>query len=162
MEIKTHSILGISPGTKTMGIAVMKENELLVAVTKNFDGTWSKEKRKNILKVIEKYSVKYQVKVVAIKVNHASRSSKGLIELINAIRKFSAKQSLLHFEYSIEELKQFNFPNVKANKESLLKSMVDIHQELLSEYTKEMRNKDGYYLKLFEAVACAKVAEKSK
>lgn len=43
----------------------------------------------------------------------------------------------------------------KKTKKALMRSICEIYPELVTQYEKEMGNRNKYYIKLFEAVACA-------
>ena len=103
MEAST-AILGISPGTRTMGLAVLRRGELIEWRVKTWKGAWSKEKLEYILREIEKMCEYFQVTGGAIKKVAPLRSSAQLDVLTDHLIANTQKNDLHIATYSLPEL----------------------------------------------------------
>ncbi len=147
-------ILGISPGTRVMGIAIMHSGELIEWRVKSFKGKWSKEKQLAILKMVAKLCDYYTVRRIVVKKVDPLRSSPQLDGLISAIVQQAKRQTLLIKTLSLEEL-DYDTQSKSMTKGVLSEKVVDRHPELKQEYIKERNNQKEYYTKMFEAIAIA-------
>ncbi len=95
--------------------------------------------------------------VLAIKKLHPSRCSKNLKLLTAWIKDLCRKKGLRTLQFSIKELEEFFLKNEKLNKENLTKIISSEYPELIHEIYKETRNKNPYYIRMFEAVALASI-----
>jgi|DEB19_MinimDraft_2_1074335.scaffolds.fasta_scaffold02255_6 Holliday junction resolvasome RuvABC endonuclease subunit len=149
------TILGISPGTNTMGIALMKGNQLIDWRVKVFEKNWSPQKLDKIINVIHQIINKHNVSAIAIKVVHPNRSSDGLNQLISAIRSLSKNKKVTLFTCSIWDVKTHCLKDGKTNEGIIVEYVFQKHPELHREYQKEINSKNPYYVKGFEAIAIA-------
>jgi RNase H-fold protein (predicted Holliday junction resolvase) len=106
MRLKPSIILGLSPGNKSMGYAVMSEEELIDWGVKNFRGKWSNSKKNKILRTIQNMISAFQPSMLAIKVNQTSLSSKNPNMIYRSIKENTKKIRLKSAFLSIEELKR--------------------------------------------------------
>lgn len=149
------TILGISPGTNTMGIALIKGNQLIDWRIKVFDKNWSHEKLDKIINVLHQIIIKHNVSVLAIKVVHPNRSSDGLNQLISAITSLSKSKEVTLFICSVWDVKTHCLKDGKTNDEKVVEYVFQKYPELHREYQKEINSKNPYYVKGFEAIAIA-------
>ncbi len=151
----SKAILGISPGTRTMGIAVIRDGELVESRVKTFKGTWSKSKLAYILGVIEKVWEYYGITEVVIKKVDPIKSSKQLEVLTNrTIRQMTQKGMKMNM-YSIYDLNAATGSKKRHLHSSIAEYVLEIYPGLRGEYLKERNNRREYYSKMFEAVLCA-------
>jgi len=150
------TILGISIGTRTIGIAAMRNGELIRYDVKIFKGKWSEKKLETILLAIEALIKHYQVKNVALKAPDPLHSSSNLVALYSHILLRIRKQELAVVEYSLEDLKIFCKVQARS-KAGIMDYMVESYPELRRVYLKEVNNSHPYYIKMFEAIAAAKL-----
>jgi len=148
-------IIGINPGTRYLGIAVLDGHELMDWRIKVLKGRWSKEKMEKTLGIILDFLEKYQPNVLAIKKLHPSRRSENLLRMANKIREFSRRKNLKVCQYSIKELEKFFIEEKKLNKLNLIKAIVQLYPMLHHDLTKEKSHKNGYHIRAFEAIALA-------
>ena len=66
MDMIPNVILGISPSTRSLGIAVMRNGDLVDWKTKTFPGKFSKEKVKSIVGVIKEEMEVHRTQVIAM------------------------------------------------------------------------------------------------
>lgn len=149
------TILGISPGTRTMGLGVIRNGELVEWQVKSFKGSWSKEKLKLILETIENLCDHFQVTDVALKVVSPLHSSKNLLVLTDRISDLAKKNKVRIYKFTGQDLKQKVGSQGKNSLNDLMESITHTYPVLKREYLKERNNLNPYYLKMFEAIAAA-------
>lgn len=150
--MKGNNILGISPGTRYLGIAIFQDGNLHDWKIRNFIGVWSEGKLENTLAYIEELIINQFIKKIACKLPHSSRSSLGLREQIEKIKEIAKRFKIDLHIYSIDELKQ-HFKFDISNKEDLAEYLCGKYPELIKTFNKLRTSKHGYHLKAFEAVA---------
>lgn len=160
-ETNTITVLGISPGTRTMGIAVLQGKELIDWRMKTKEGFWSERKLKKWLLAVDRYLWRYNVCVVAIKEIHPSRCSSNLTLLIDEIISLAQKRGVKIHRLSIEEMKASIMPKSRHNKQTLILSIAQQYPQLYMCLKREQTNENAHYVKLFEATACASIITKS-
>jgi Holliday junction resolvasome RuvABC endonuclease subunit len=149
--------MGINPGTRYLGIAILQESELLDWRIKVLKGKWSKEKMKRAIEIISEFIDRYEAGVLAIKKLHLSRRSRNLAQLVAKIKECSRRKGLKVFQYSIKDVEQFFIEEDKLNKKNLAEAIVLENPALFHELQKEKSNKNIYYIRVLEAVALASV-----
>ena len=150
--------MGISPGTRTVGIAIFKDGKLRDWQLKTFSGKWSKIKLTWILSTLKQVIAHYGVSNIAIKIPHASRTSKALDELTKEIQKLAEKKDLPIETFTLKEMEQA-FPC--ATKEAMIEQLVNQYPELHEYYEKAIKKykcasktlPNSPFEKVFEAVA---------
>jgi len=155
-----NRVMGISTGTRTVGIAIFKDGKLWEWQLKTFTGKWSKIKQKWILSTVKQIIVHYDVSSIAIKVPHASRTSKALNELTKAIQNLAEKKDLPIETLTLKEMEQA-FPC--ATKEAMIEQLANQFPELEEYYEKAIKKykspsknlPSSSFEKMFEAVALA-------
>jgi hypothetical protein len=155
-------ILGISIGTRTMGMAMIKDDLLCEWRIKSLQGAWSNRKLKLTLKYIERYIYNHEVACIALKAPHHSRSSKGLRQISSGIQTIADKHGLSIACYSIEELKLFCNTGSSTNKITLRNYVVEQYPHLAYEFNRELIIKNPYYDKVFAAIVAAKMYSATK
>lgn len=147
---KGKTILGISIGTITLGIACLKGMTLEDWEMKTIPGTWSPQKLQTIILFITKYCVRNQVTVLAIKV--PTQSSRGLNTLVKRCIRFAEQYGILIYLYTVNELKEYYG---KESKRGLMEYVASAYPEMNAVCLKQKKTKNSYYIKLFEAVCTA-------
>ncbi len=132
-----NRVMGISPGTRTVGIAIFKDGKLREWQLKTFSGTWSKIKLNWILSTLKQIIAYYGVTSIGVKIPHASRTSKALNELTNAIQKLAEKKDLSIATFTLKELEQA-FPC--ATKEAMIEHLANQFPELQEYYEKAIKS----------------------
>jgi Holliday junction resolvasome RuvABC endonuclease subunit len=155
MERLPQTILGISPGTRSLGIAIIRDGELLDARIKTFPGKWSDSKRKTIVGAILRFLEDFSVTDVTLKTIHEARGSAALNQLIYDIKDIAEKRKLKFVIHTINDLKKYLLKENNGRKEIISTYIVEKFPELYSDAEKERKNRHNYYIKMFEAVTCA-------
>ena len=147
------ALLGISPGTRVIGLAVLHKGELVEWKVKTFKEMWSVGKRKSILATIDRICDYYGVQVVSIKKIDPFRCSPQLDALIAALVKQAEKNMLTVRLYSLSDL-DYDIRTGKK-KDTLSEQVASKHPMLRQTYLRERNNRVEYYTKMFEAIAMA-------
>lgn len=150
-----ETILGISPGTRIIGIAVMHKGELVEWRVKTFSEKWSSEKRKAILETVKTLCDHHNIKLLSIKKIDLLRSSRELERLIVNIVKQAKRQRIKVQALSLSELDYDIRTGNKQTKANIAEHVAERHPEVRQEYLKERNNRREYYTKMFEAIALA-------
>src|SRR5580700_8409516 len=151
------AILGISPGTRVIGLAVIRKGELVEWKVKTFKEMWSRSKRKAILATIRKLCEYHNVKVLAIKKIDPLRSSRQLDSIVAAITKQAEQCGIKVKPYSLSDLEFDLQTGKKQTKNDLNAQVAEKHPEVKNEYLRERNNRREYYTKMFEAIAMAEL-----
>lgn len=146
------TILGISPGTRCVGLALLKNGELSKWQVKTYKGSTTPEKLHATLEHIEEIIAAHLVQCVACKVPHPGRSSQQLEEIIKQVKEIAAKYAIECKIYSIEDLRSF-FKMKFENKYMLAENVTAAFPQLAPLLLRERRNKHRYHIRTFEAIA---------
>src|ERR1041385_7136966 len=156
--MRTHpTILGISPGTRVVGLAIKKNSELVEWRVKTFKGCWNFGKLRDIQYELIKYVAKYNVKMIVLKSPDGLRSSSALNKLVSEITVWAKMNRIKIVSYTLQELKDSFTEGRDSNKAEMIKQLVTAYPELRMEYSREQKNKNPYYIKMFEAIALVRM-----
>ena len=153
MRNNSHTVLAVNPGTRYLGIAVFRGQQLQDWRVKILKGTWSKEKLKRALTIVSMWIERYRPDLVAIKRLHPSRSSRGLNSLHNQIQKLCLRNKLNLIQYTIKQLETVFCQEQRKNKRNLAEAVTARYPELTCELTTEKQRRNPYHMRMFEAVA---------
>lgn len=143
---------GISPGTRHLAIAVIKNGYLEYWGIKKYREKWSEKKLNHIIRYIEKQIDHFGITEIGIKINHPNRTSPALKQLIESIELSASRLNVKIKVFSIEELKYLC--NNGKNKESLIDFVFEKYPEVKSNMNINSKN-IKYHIKTIEAVALA-------
>ncbi|MCK9421232.1 MAG: hypothetical protein M0Q38_01400 [Bacteroidales bacterium] len=150
MPGKPITILGISPGTRCLGYAVLSDGELVDWGLKTFKGKWTKNRERKILMAFNRLLTDYQVSAVALKLCRSVCRTANLNRVYSLIKSTVKKNGLRYSQLTIEKLKQAC---------SQAKSKQDISKFLKTRYPElnegPANTKEGDYIRQFEAIAVA-------
>ena len=153
------ALLGISPGTRVIGLAVISQGELVEWKVKSFKEMWSRSKRRAILRTIEQLCDSHYVGEIAVKKTDPARSSPQLEMLVRAIVRRAEWRNIRVTQYSLSDLDYDLRTGRKQTKEAVSERVVEKHPELRAKYLRERTNLTDYYTKMFEAIAIAERCE---
>ena len=162
MNRRPLKIIGINPGTRYLGIAVLDGSELLDWRIKTLEGRWSEEKIKKAIGVVSELIERYELDVLAIKKLHPSRRTENLLRMSDKIKNFARLKKLKVFQYSIKDIEKFYIVDEKLNKRNLFEALVKFYPELYPELKKEQSYKNPYHTRIIEAVALASACSHSQ
>ena len=152
-----NRIIGINPGTRYLGIAIICDSDLLDWRVKTFTDKWSSGKANKILDAIKELIELYGINAIVMKKIHPSRSSKSLSCLVSKIKVLAKRKRIRIRKYSINELERLFITDEKFNKKNLATKIVSEYPAIVHENNKEDSNKNSYHLRMIEAVALASV-----
>ena len=158
--MQTSNILGISLGTRTIGMAMTINGELVDWYIKAFKGKWSEQKKELILDTVDRMRERYTITSFAIKVPSVLENHDPLKKLYTEINLLAQAKAIKTDTYTIQTLKDFCGADV-SNKALLRKKVLQLFPELKNEFNKEMENKNAYYTKLFEAAFAGYILSRS-
>lgn len=162
MNRRPLKIIGINPGTRYLGIAVLDGSELLDWRIKTLEGRWSEEKIEKAIGVVSELIERYELDVLAIKKLHPSRRTENLLRLSDKIKNFARLKKLKVFQYSIKDIEKSYIVDEKLNKRNLFEALVKFYPELYPELKKEQSYKNPYHTRIIEAVALASACSHSQ
>ncbi len=147
-----ETILGISPGTRYVGLAILRDGALLDYMVKSYKGAWTDGKMQKAIKYLKTVLEGRTVHYIACKVPHEARSSERIILLISCIKELAKDYGIECFVYSIAELKGY-FAGDIVNKSELAAHLTETYPELKVVQYSDDASTNEYYIRMFEAVA---------
>jgi hypothetical protein len=150
---KRNTVLGISPGTKYLGISVFRQGELIEYKVKTYYGKISKKKLQRIMNTIHETIDGYGVESIAVKVPEGIIRSKEVRQIISDIEKISTAKQLRIFRCNISGLKQACLEEKITSRQGLVEYLMQKYPELSFVEQNGGLNRHVYYGKMFEAVA---------
>ena len=156
MNAKASTVLGISLGTRSTGIALLEGNELLDWKVQSFKGSWSINKLRLIQGAINAHIRRHKPTVIILKIPPKPYASKRVAQLARALEKLGLRKGIEVRFCILMDLKRLLASGAATSiiKEMLIESVTAKFPELQHEYRKEKRNRNAYYSKVFEAVGC--------
>jgi len=154
-------ILGVSLGTRRVGIAIGTKDILLERQVKGFDERFSEKKMQRICRSIEKLIALYGISGIAVKAPRAISRSKAINQTMAALSMLALSQRIPIVIYDLEALEGRFISTVAKNKTKLACAMVQSYPELMRFYSKIESGKKTYYIKMFEAVAAMRLFSES-
>jgi hypothetical protein len=152
MHKRQECILGISPGTHALGIAVIDEGILAEHRVKGFTGKWSEGKLRKIVGVIKDTIMDYDITCISIKLHHAARSSANVDVIVQEVIIHATSLGIPVRTCDISKLKS-KFGHA-ANRAGLAAALSARFPILVPD--QEKLQKGSLHLgKLFEAIASA-------
>lgn len=148
MPEKLITILGLSPGTRSFGFAIISDGELVDWGVKGFKGKWTVERPEKMRLIIQNFISQYQVDRLAIKISLAVQKTKNVDKVTALLIELAKKNNLPLSQYTIRNLKQVF--SGSRNKRDLVKSIRTYFPELNSSAQTEPHDP---YIRQYEAVA---------
>lgn len=145
--------LGISPGSRHIGIAVLYNRELITWRVHTFRGKWSDAKRKTMLATLEKLFAAYAIEAVAVKVPDKLPDSFSFGQVLGVINVLCERKGITARYCTLSDIKRQFSSNEQVTKASIVSYLVHKYPELTTEYRREQRNQSQYYIRVFEALA---------
>ncbi len=144
--------IGISIGTRSIGIAVFEKRRLEEWQIKSFKEKMSTGKLWMISDSVLKLMQDYGCTEVVFKTPNKCQTYTNVALLKKHLIKTLTEYNYSVYFYSISEIKTALGVSIK-NKKKLLEWSVRTYKNLEKAYEKEQEIKNCYYIKLFEAVA---------
>lgn len=154
--MQQHATLGISLGSRSIGIAVMRNERLIDWQIKSFADAMNEQKLHIITGSILKLIRDNDIASLVLKLPLSLELHANLVALKKHLLKTCAAKGIAVTCYTLSYIKAFVGERV-CNKQDLATCMVTLYPELRFVYMKEQHARNSYYLKLFEAVAALHV-----
>jgi len=156
-KMKCPKIIAINPGWRYLAIAIFDEGDLNEWRLKCLPGKNAQKKLKKVSEILAGFIARYNPEILVIKKLHPSRSSVNLNNMAASIDAYCRKRGTAVISYSIQDLKSVMIGPGRTKKKELIKVLAHEYPELAHEFKREARNRNPYFLRLFEAVALGHV-----
>jgi len=153
MEVQT--IMGLSFNTRNLGLAVVKLDQLVDYSSKLHKEKWTPQKREMILTSLGSCVDGYNIQKITLSIPHPRHQTNEFTQLVTAIIALAQMRHIEVITYTPKDLLLFIPGYKKKNSKVFMKQLVLLFPELEPYYEKELRNKNKYYFKMFEAVGVA-------
>jgi Holliday junction resolvasome RuvABC endonuclease subunit len=161
MQKPTHYTIGISLGTRSTGLAIIKNDSLVYWKTISFKQPWSNKKMQTILTKLTQYIDNHSLNVIGIKIPTRPYCSAELLKLSTGFQAVLTAKQRPYRMLTIHDLKKHCFAHEKRNKKALVEMIGNKYPELYLKYQKECTNKNVHYTKLFEAIIAAEIVHEN-
>jgi len=155
-------IIGINPGTRYLGIAVLDGSELMDWRIKVLEGKWSEEKLKKTTEILSELFNQYEPNALAIKKLHPSRRTENLLRLTNKIKEFARRKKIRVCQFALKEIEKLFIEDKTLNRQNLMEAIAKQYPMLYHELKKEQNQKNPYYFRMFDAIALASACSHSQ
>ena len=145
--------IGISPGSRHIGIAVINNSELITWRVHTFKGISSSSKQAAITSTLQKLFASYKIKAVTVKIPDVFPESVFFSQVLGIINILCEQKGKKAKYYTLSHIKRHHSSNEKVTKAALIAFLTNKYPELRREYKKEQQNRTRYYVRVFEAVA---------
>jgi len=152
---KKSTVLGLSLGTRKIGLAVVKNGDLKEWCVKEFKGYWCIAKLKAIMFCVYKFCTLYGITSIAIKIPRKIGKQTGLRRVVSELERYAESQNIQIQKYSQNYLKLWYCGSDQGDFQKVIEIIVLRKPELVHEHRKEQRNYCGHYEVMFQAVAVA-------
>lgn len=152
--METPTILGISFSTRQTGLAVFTSSLVDYSLSL-YKERWSSHKRDMILASLGACIRKHYIKHIALSIPEDYHQTKQFKELLSTIITFATMNNIPYTSYPVSEVYRTLGSPIRRTRASLMKRLVMFYPELEIYQQREGRNRNKYYIKLFEAVAVA-------
>jgi hypothetical protein len=140
------AILGISPGTKAIGIVVLK-NGMLESWNIHTNNAAALTATSSIIE-------HYAITGIAILKSHTRQGFPRQKRLMQQVQSMAEATSIPVRTYSTYDLRKL-MPDSPKNKKIMFSYLTELFPELIAHYHKYCRERNSYQSKIFEAAACA-------
>lgn len=156
-KMKPIHILGISCSTRILGLSVFYAQQLIDYAIKLNKEQWSNKKLDQIINVIQEYCTQHRITDISLTVPYEFYLTSESKELLEAITTLAKQNDIQLTTYPHADIYQTFANRANPTRASLIRRITMFYEELEPLELKELQNKNKYYIKLFEAVACASV-----
>jgi hypothetical protein len=142
--------MGISLGTRAVGVAIFLKGELLDWRLKTFKGPWCVDKLERIVTVLKSFMTTYAVKRVILKDSKSRGRNENLKKLQTAVVK-STKHLKIQCKIKKKPSQKVGF----NNRQSILFSISHKFPEIIPKEIERTPQMMTYYIKVVEAILWA-------
>lgn len=147
--------------TRMVAFAIMRGTFLECYQISLHKGVFNSEKTDRIVKRLQTLTRKYTITNLAILLPYEKHSTNHIKSLLESVETHFTKQSIPVCTYYSEALHDICEEDEPTTKKTMMESVIKLYPQLQHLYQKERRNKNKYYVRLFEAVGLAFIHAKS-
>jgi Holliday junction resolvasome RuvABC endonuclease subunit len=147
------TILGLSPGARYFGFAILRGQDLRDWGIRVIKKKSPEEKVDLGKQILSSLADQHQVNILAIKNFHPSRSSTQLNQLTAALIALARSKGMQICRYPLERVKAAVCGTEKVSKEKLAGHVCETFPFLSRELEKERTSRNPYHTRMFEGVA---------
>ena len=137
------------------GLAVISGNRLVDYHIQLRKEAWTPRKRELIRASLQPWIEGYSIESVALSIPNEKQTSKQTKDLLECLKRHFTEKKIHFSTYYPKTI--FRLYKEAKTKKEIMRNLALQYPDLLYHYGKEMRNKNKYYIKLFEAVAVATI-----
>ena len=148
-----------------MGMAILYNGELTDFRVRTFYGACTKKKQDYILGTLQNTIKRYGISAITVKTPKPAHCSRSIQDLVMAINTLTKQLGIQLTICTISVLTEPYSGIGRANKQILVEDIIQRypqHRRLSRLGTKDRSNHSAYYVKLFEAIACAELAQRTR
>lgn len=147
--------MGISTNTRLLGVAIIEKNGLVDYSVRLHKSSWSPSKANLITASLEPCVRQYSIKRVVLSIPPRHHQTKAFTALRTHLEQYFARKKIPIACESIDSIYRACANDAPPNKKEVMRTLSLRFPELHGFYQKELRNKNRYYVKMFEAVGIA-------
>lgn len=147
--------------TRKVAIAIMRGQFLERYHISLHKGIFNTEKTDRILTRLQVLTRKYTITNVAILLPYEKHSTNHIKSLLGSVETYFKNQRIPVCTYYSDALHEICEEDEPKTKKVLMESISRLYPQLHRLYQREQRNKNKYYVRLFEAVALAYMHSKA-
>ncbi len=151
------NILGVSIGTRNVGMAVIRLRKLIDYRIRTFPGKWTETKCKSILELIKAIVQQNEITDLTLKIPKPSHCSENIEALIQGIEELGKAYSFEVHRCTIQDI-TFGFRKSERSKHVMVAALIEKYPQLKERWRNHGKRAQAYNAKLFEAIACAELA----
>ncbi len=149
------AVLGISTNTRLLGTAIIHKGLLTEYQVRLYKASWSPSKATRIITSLEPCVRRYCITEVILSIPPRHHQTAAFRELIGVIKTFCKERSIAVHTKTMSQVYSLCPADGWKTRNALMQVLVQRFPQLLYYHKKELRNKNKYYIKMFEAVAVA-------
>ena len=151
-------VLGIDPGARQIGVAVLCGEELLFYGVKSFKKRTEDDTLRKLRKIIDKIVIAYRVESVALeKIVYVQQNRSFVKNVYKEIQDFLENREIPVFEYNPKLIRQIICRSEKATKRNTALRLSQKYNELVRYFSVPKPWQKRYYALLFDAIAAGLV-----
>lgn len=155
--MEVPAILGLSVNTRMLGLAILIGGRLEDYHIQLRKQPWTPLKREQIVASLHPWCTRYTITNIALSIPYETQTSQETKELLQAITKAFKEKRMRVSLYDPPALYELCQKASKTPKKAIMRFLAEQYPELHRLFEKEQRNRNKYYVKLFEAVGVARL-----
>lgn len=156
--MQTRTVLGLSFNTRTVAFAIMRGKTLEHYHTSLFKGAWNEEKKDLILTLLQSLlTADKTITDLALALPYESHTTNQIESLLESFTTYLKNQNIAVCSYNSQAFHILCEEGQPKTKKVMMQAIAELYPTLERLYLREMRKKNKYYVRLFEAVGLAHI-----